>query len=452
MRPVSRRDRRRLGLRLRGDGLLRLAARRSTPTRSRSRTAGTAGRPSGVWFRMSGVGVRTAAMTKLMRMAYFRFFERNRGVTMPIIDSTVRTSGSSNTRPNASVNFRTKSTWFGHRDHGLDALLLAEAHEERDRERHHDEQREGGAGEEQERSDDHEGPGVAPLVLVQAGGHERPHLPEDDGHGEEQPAHHRELHARPEGLGGRRGRRASDPALVRGREMNLMMRSEKRKATRSPMSVGTRLQMMRVRSSPRCSRNDILPCSVSSSVSHRRSPSSPLRDEVPELAHAAPGLEALADGAGHVGLGLADGLGQRRARGRARPRWRRRRCSRCRGCSSSRCAAAENAVQRPSVPQHVHRVALEVPALDEHAAGGPMAWMRRAASSMSSRVATGMPVRASASGRFGVTTRARGRIRPIERVARVGLEQRVAGLGDHHGVDHQVLEPVRGERRRPPRR
>ncbi len=61
------------------------------------------------WFTMSGVGVRTAAMTKLIRIAYFRFLERNWGVTMPSMDSSVITTGISNTTPKASVNFRMKS-------------------------------------------------------------------------------------------------------------------------------------------------------------------------------------------------------------------------------------------------------------------------------------------------------------------------------------------------------
>ena len=61
------------------------------------------------WLTMSGVGVRTAAMTKLMRIAYFRFFDRNCGVTTPIMDSSVMTTGISKTSPKASVNLRTKS-------------------------------------------------------------------------------------------------------------------------------------------------------------------------------------------------------------------------------------------------------------------------------------------------------------------------------------------------------
>src|SRR6266508_1704680 len=47
-----------------------------------------------VWLTMSGVGVRMAAMMKLIRMAYFRFFEGNCGVTMPSMDRSVITTGS----------------------------------------------------------------------------------------------------------------------------------------------------------------------------------------------------------------------------------------------------------------------------------------------------------------------------------------------------------------------
>ena len=58
---------------------------------------------------MSGVGVRTAARMKLMRMAYFLFFDRNCGVTTPIMERSVMTTGISKTSPNARVNLRTKS-------------------------------------------------------------------------------------------------------------------------------------------------------------------------------------------------------------------------------------------------------------------------------------------------------------------------------------------------------
>jgi hypothetical protein len=51
-------------------------------------------------------------MMKLIRIAYFRFLERNCGVTSPMRDSMVSASGSSKTRPKASVNLMMKSTWL----------------------------------------------------------------------------------------------------------------------------------------------------------------------------------------------------------------------------------------------------------------------------------------------------------------------------------------------------
>jgi|GEM_PF-6912116 len=62
-----------------------------------------------LWFTMSGVGVRMAAMMKLIRIAYLRFLDRNWGVTRPSMESRVITTGSSNTTPNASVNLMMKS-------------------------------------------------------------------------------------------------------------------------------------------------------------------------------------------------------------------------------------------------------------------------------------------------------------------------------------------------------
>ncbi len=64
-----------------------------------------------VWLKMSGVGVRTAAMMKLIRIAYFRFFDSICGVTTPSRAAIVMMTGSSKTAPNASVNFSTKSTY-----------------------------------------------------------------------------------------------------------------------------------------------------------------------------------------------------------------------------------------------------------------------------------------------------------------------------------------------------
>src|SRR5580765_5466772 len=60
---------------------------------------------------MSGVGVRMAAMMKLTRMAYFRFFERNCGVTTPMRLRMVITTGSSKTTPKARANLITKSVY-----------------------------------------------------------------------------------------------------------------------------------------------------------------------------------------------------------------------------------------------------------------------------------------------------------------------------------------------------
>ena len=43
-------------------------------------------------------------MMKLTRLAYYRFLETNWGVTIPMRESMVSTSGSSKTRPKPSVN------------------------------------------------------------------------------------------------------------------------------------------------------------------------------------------------------------------------------------------------------------------------------------------------------------------------------------------------------------
>ena len=53
------------------------------------------------------------------------------------------------------------------------------------------------------------------------------------------------------------------------------------------------------------------------------------------------------------------------------------------------------------------------------------------------------PHRISASGRFGVSTAARGDQQPLQRVDRVGLDQRRAALRDHHRVDDQRDLPAR---------
>src|SRR5437660_370996 len=140
-----------------------------------------------VWLKMSGVGVRTAAMMKLIRIAYFRFFDSICGVTTPSRAAIVMMTGSSKTAPNASVNFS---------------------------------------------------------------------------------------------------------------------------ANASPAMTAIEDRMMRVRSSPRCSRNGI------ESARDVRGISSPVGDEVAEDADAVARLEAFLDGAPHVGLGVADGVHQRAAAGK----------------------------------------------------------------------------------------------------------------------------------------
>src|SRR3972149_2956456 len=69
------------------------------------------GRAIRLWLKMSGVGVRMAAMTKITRTAYFRLRARNWGVTMPRRAAMVMASGSSKMTPKARRNFRVKSTY-----------------------------------------------------------------------------------------------------------------------------------------------------------------------------------------------------------------------------------------------------------------------------------------------------------------------------------------------------
>ena len=66
---------------------------------------------------------------------------------------------------------------------------------------------------------------------------------------------------------------------------------------------------------------------------------------------------------------------------------------------------------------------------------------------MSSIDVIGMPASASASGTFGVThPRARQQLAP-DRLDRIGLEQAVAALGDHHRIDDDVGQVELGDRR-----
>ena len=56
-------------------------------------------------------------MMKLIRIAYLRFLARNWGVTSPSMESSVITTGSSNTTPKASVNFSDEVDVARDRDH-----------------------------------------------------------------------------------------------------------------------------------------------------------------------------------------------------------------------------------------------------------------------------------------------------------------------------------------------
>jgi len=48
---------------------------------------------------------------KLIRMAYLRFFVKNLVVRIPVLVRNIIAMGSSNIRPNASMNFMTKSKY-----------------------------------------------------------------------------------------------------------------------------------------------------------------------------------------------------------------------------------------------------------------------------------------------------------------------------------------------------
>jgi hypothetical protein len=61
------------------------------------------------WLNASGVGVRIAAEIKEKRTAYFLFFARLPGETIPNFVRKIITSGSSKIAPNARINFRQKS-------------------------------------------------------------------------------------------------------------------------------------------------------------------------------------------------------------------------------------------------------------------------------------------------------------------------------------------------------
>ena len=60
----------------------------------------------------SGVGVRTAAMTAVSRMAYLRFRDRKAEFTILISLSRARMSGSSKVRPKPKMKMEQKDTYF----------------------------------------------------------------------------------------------------------------------------------------------------------------------------------------------------------------------------------------------------------------------------------------------------------------------------------------------------
>lgn len=64
-----------------------------------------------VWLNASGVGVRTAATIKAIKMAYLLFFANVFVVTKPKRVAKIIKTGSSNTIPNARRNLRQKSTY-----------------------------------------------------------------------------------------------------------------------------------------------------------------------------------------------------------------------------------------------------------------------------------------------------------------------------------------------------
>ena len=80
-------------------------------------------------------------------------------------------------------------------------------------------------------------------------------------------------------------------------------------------------------------------------------------------------------------------------------------------------------------------------------AAAPMSWIRRAASRASSIDAMRRPLSASASGMFGVTTRARGSSSRAERAHAVLVEQAVAARRHQHRIDDDQRQLQLGDRR-----
>src|SRR5437867_8067288 len=130
-----------------------------------------------------------------------------------------------------------------------------------------------------------------------------------------------------------------------------------------PTRRAVRARTIRVRSSPRCSKNDILLSSTDPVM-----PSLPARDEVSEGAHASAGLEPLADRGGDERLPLADRVAQRVAARQAR-RDRRREGAAGPVRAGRRQPRSGEAREVAAVPQDVGRRVPQVAALHQHVLG-----------------------------------------------------------------------------------
>ena len=56
-------------------------------------------------------GVKIAAITKAVKIAYFLLFAKSSGVMIPVLTSNNNITGNSKQRPNAKINFITKDKY-----------------------------------------------------------------------------------------------------------------------------------------------------------------------------------------------------------------------------------------------------------------------------------------------------------------------------------------------------
>ena len=164
---------------------------------------------------------------------------------------------------------------------------------------------------------------------------------------------------------------------------------------------------------------------------------------------AAEAPQAVADGRRGGRARGARGVGQRRTRARGAPPASRSACSpsRARRRRGGGRRGARRARRRRS-SRSVGVARWPPVTTTARARAASTAW----ASSAGVRAALS-PASTRASGRFGVTTVARGRISATSAICGVGLEQPRPGLGDHDGVDddRRARRQERRARRRPPR-